>query len=94
MSIIALSYADAEALRTHQLEVRAVNDQIIRSIINDRVSDELVGKQREAAINKLKSHFDPILAELDGVLTKLVSNVGVGMETFRKGDEQGAKAFS
>lgn len=90
MSAVTLSYADAEALRVHQLKVRSVNEQIIRSIINDRVSNDLVGKQREAAINKLMQHFQPILAELDAVLTRLVSNVSVGMETFRAGDEQGA----
>ncbi len=92
--MITLSYTDAEALRTHQLEVRAVNDQIIRKIISDRVSDELVGKQREAAINKLKSHFEPILVELDGVLTRLVGNVGIGMDSFQKADNHGANSFS
>lgn len=91
---IAINYNDGGTFSQHQLQVMQYSEQIIEEIISKRVSNDLVGKAREAAIATLRGRFRPNLDELNAALSRLATGVNTGMDNFQKADGAGASALS
>ena len=91
--VIKLTYSDAAELKRHQISVHSNNEEIIDQMIRQRLNNGLTTKQKEAALGKIKAKFQPNIAELDAILERLVSGVGVGMENISNLDTRAASAF-